>query len=323
MHAARLSNPASLLIATALLGACKEHPPEIKGGPTPLPSEMAAASETVATKPPQPVVKPHDEPPSDKDKYPLGDEVLQRILNPSKATEYTGPTGVVEGTITVKGDPPAMRTFQTLPKECEVAKAIHAPAYRAGPKNELADVLVGVRTWTGYVRPSREDKVITIKNCSIEPTVIDLSLGQRLMVGNADAMPFMPQTATKMAVQRLALKDMSPVPLIFTSPAAYGLTWLAGAPPGSDVPTATVFVIPNALHTVTNLDGKYRITGIPVGKAHISASHLGMDEVGKDVTIEAGKELKVDLVLTYKNPAGAAGSASAKPSAAPSQKPIH
>jgi len=120
MHAAFRS---TLVIAAALLGACKEHPPEIKGGPTPLPSEMAAASESVATKPPHPIVKPQ-EAVTDKDRFPLGDEVLQQLLNPSKATEYTGPTGVVEGTITVKGDPPAIRTFQTLPKECEAAKAI-------------------------------------------------------------------------------------------------------------------------------------------------------------------------------------------------------
>ena len=102
---------------------------------------------------------------------------------------------------------------------------------------------------------------------------------------------------------------------------SFTVTSAEGALPGADVPTATVFVIPNALHTVTGGDGKYRITGIPVGKAHISASHLGMDEVGKDVTIEAGKELTVDLVLTYKNPTGAAPKPSV--SAAPSQKPIH
>lgn len=321
MHAARFGTVLTVLIAAALGAACKEHPPELKGGPTPLPSEMPAPSETIATKPPIPAAKPQQDPPSEK--FPLNDQQLQDILNPSKATEYTGPTGVVEGTITVKGDPPAIRTFETLPKECEPAKAIHGPAYRAGPKGELADVLIGVRTWTGYVRPSKDDKVVTIKNCSIEPTVIDLSLGQRLMIANADTMPYTPQTAAKMYIKRLAMKGMSPVPIILTSPAAYGLTWLAGALPGADVPTATVFVIPNALHTVTGLDGKYRITGIPVGKAHISASHLGMTEVGKDVTIEAGKELKVDLVLTYKNPAGAAPSVSAKPSAAPSEKPIH
>jgi hypothetical protein len=316
MHAAlRLT----IVIAATTLFACKEGPPEIKGGPTPPPSAMPASSdeENAASQIPKAnVQKP--EPPAEK--FPLNDQQLQKILNPAGATEYTGPTGVIEGTITVKGDPPAMRTFQTLPKECEGAKAIHGPAYRAGPKGELADALIGVRTWTGYVRPSKDDKVITIKNCSIEPTVIDLSLGQRLMIGNVDAMPYMPQTAAKMIVRRLAIKDMSPVPLILTEPAAYGLTWLTGTLPGADVPTVTVFVIPNALHTVTGIDGKYRITGVPVGKAHISASHLGMDEAGKDVMVEAGKELKLDLTLNYKSATPPAASASAKP---PAGKPIH
>jgi hypothetical protein len=305
MHAAlRLG----VVLAATSFVACKEGPPELKGGPTPTASSVPVQKDESASQiPKENVVKP--EPPPEK--FPMSDLELAKILNPSNATEYVGPTGVVEGTITVKGDPPAIRTFETLPKECEGAKAIHAPAYRAGPKGELADTLIGVRTWSGYVRPSKDDKVITIKNCSIEPTVIDLSLGQRLMIGNADTMPYMPQTAVKATVRRLALKNMSPVPILLMNPAAYGLTWLAGALPGADVPTVTVFVIPNALHTVTGTDGKFRITGIPVGKAHISASHLGMPEASKDVVIEAGKELKVDLTLNYKNSASPAPSTSA------------
>jgi hypothetical protein len=124
-----------------------------------------------------------------------------------------------------------------------------------------------------------------------------------------------------MVVRRLVLKGMSPVPLLLTKTGVIGMTWLAGAMPGSDVPTATIFVIPNALHTVTNLDGKFRITGIPVGKARVTASHIFMDEAFKDVTIEAGKELKVDLVMTYKNPTAPAASTSA--STKPKEKPIH
>lgn len=307
---------ARVVLVSAMVASCKEGPPKLEGGATPTPSSVASEEPEGLVKPPKPVITPHD---PESDKFPLTDLQIAGMVNPGKATEYTGPTGVVEGTITVKGDPPAMRTFMTLPKECEAsAQAIYAPSYRAGAKGELADALVGVINVQGYVRPSRADKVVTIKDCAIEPTVIDLSFGQRLMVGNADKMPYMPQIPAKMAVRRLALKDMSPVPVFLTQTGAIGMTWLAGALPGTDVPMVTIFVLPNALHQTTNLDGKYRITGIPVGKATVTATHVGMDEAAKDVVIEAGKELKVDLVLNYRNPATAA---SAKPSS--SVKPIH
>lgn len=304
------------LLTILVLTSCKESPPKLEGGPTPTAAPVPSDDPPGMTKPPMPKMSAE----SPGEKFPLSDKQIAQIVNPSGATEYTGPTGVIEGTITVKGDPPAHKTFMTLPKECEAsAKSIYAPAYRAGAKGELADALVAVIDVKGFVRPSREDKLVTIKNCAIEPTVIDVSFGQRLMVANADPTPFMPQIPDKMVIRRLALKDMSPVPILLTQTGAIGMTWLAGALPGTDVPQVTLFVLPNALHQVTNLDGKYRITGVPVGPAKVTATHLGMDEVIKDVKVEAGKEHKVDITLTYKNPAAAAPSA--KPSA--SVKPIH
>lgn len=267
---------------------------------------------------PPPKVAPSNMPENpDKDRYPLSDDEITKLVNPAGATEYTGPTGAVEGTIKVKGDPPPVRTFMALPKGCDASAPVHGPMYRAGPKGELADALVAVIGVAGYVRPSKEDKKVVIKNCSIDPTVIDLSLGQRLLVGNSDSMPYTPQVPFKMLVRRVVIKDMSPVPLFFTQTGAFGITWLAGAMPGAPVPTATVFVLPNALHTVTGTDGKFRITGIPVGKATIAASHLDMGEAKKEVEIKAGTELKVELTLTYKAPASAAA-----PSASGSGSPI-
>jgi hypothetical protein len=143
------------------------------------------------------------------------------------------------------------------------------------------------------------------------------------MVANVDKMPYMPQLPGKAVVRRLALQGMSPVPLFLTQPGAYEMTWLAGALPGSDVPSVMVFVLPNAIHSVTGLDGKFRLAGIPVGKVRITASHFGMDEAFKDVEIKAGSEAKIELTLTYKRPAGAAGSTSASAKPAPSAKPIH
>jgi len=292
--------------------SCKEGPPRLEG-----PAISAEPPPLVA-----PPIKANVPSEPDKENFPLSDEQVQAIVNPGKATEYAGPTGVVEGTIKVKGDPPIDRTFEKLPAGCEDAPKIHAPIYRAGPKGELADTLVAAIGYGGFVRPNRDDKTVTIKNCSLEPTVIDLSLGQRLLVGNADKMPYMPQLPGKAPVRRLALQGMTPVPMFLTQPGAYGMTWLAGALPGANVPSVMVFVLPNAIHSVTGLDGKFRLTGIPVGKARITASHFGMDEAFKDVEIKAGSETKIELTLTYKRPAEASASTSASAKPVPSVKPI-
>lgn len=306
-------------VAGSTLVSCKEGPPKLEG---PALSITPVASEPpIATPPMKPNTTVGDQ---DKDTFPMSDEAIQAIVNKSKATEYTGPTGAVEGTIFVKGDPPIDREFVKLPAGCEDAPKIHAPIYRAGAKHELADTLVAAIGYAGFVRPSRQDKVVTIKNCSIEPTVIDLSLGQRLMVGNDDKMPYMPQLPGKAPpVRRLSLQGQSPVPMFLTYPGAYGMTWLAGALPGSDVPSVLVFVLPNAIHTVTQLDGKFRLTGIPVGKVRITASHFGMDEAFKDLEVKADAETKLELTLTYKRPAEAAPSTLPSIKPAPSQKPLH
>lgn len=324
------------LLPVALLGVACEEPPKLQDGKV-VPSVVAPppASSVAVTKlsDPPPVASPGNSggapmPSSDPHadpggKFPLTDVQLDKLMNPSGATEYSGPTGTIEGTVRVKGDAPALRAFQAMPKGCEKATGVYAPVYRAGPKGELADALVGVLQTNGYVRSPRTDKHVVIKDCAIQPRVVDLSLGQRLLVANADDMPYAPQTALgKTKITRLALKDQSPVPVILSHPGAYGMTWLAGVLPGGSVPELTIFVIPSALHQTTALDGRYRIVGVPAGKnkVYVTASHQGMPEVRKEVEVVAGGTVTVDLELTYAAPGGT--SASASPSASGPKPPV-
>ncbi len=326
----------SLVSATAFVGLISgcEGPPKLADGkavPSVVPSAAPSPSlvvEKVGTPPPvnsggtpMPSADPHADPAG---KFPLTDIQLDKLMNPSGATEYTGPTGTIEGIVRVKGDAPAVRTFQTMPKGCEKALSIHGPAYRAGAKGELADALVGVLQTNGYVRPAREDKHIIIKDCAVQPRVIDISLGQRLLVANADDMPYAPQTAvSKTKITRLALKDQSAVPIILSHPGAYGLTWLAGVLPGGSAPEVTVFVIPSALHQTTALDGRFRINGVPAGKnkVYVTASHQGMPEVRKEVEVKPGSVVEVELELTYTN-TGAPAPSTSPSSSAPTPKPL-
>ncbi len=278
-----------LVLASAATLACRPSKKSDGSSPIGRDSATAATAAPLATPPQAPA-----------DKFPLDDSAIDAVVNPAHATEYTGETGAIEGTITVSGDPARLRKFVPLPKQCEAAVPNYAPEYRAGAGGQLADALVAVIRTAGYVRPSRADKLVTLRECSILPTLIDLSLGQRLLIANEDATPYTPNLPTRQVITRLAIRGQTAVPLFLTAPGAYGLTWLPGMAPGTDVPTATVFVLPNALHMATDLTGKYRIGGIPVGKAKLVVSHVGMPEFGQDVDIKAGEVLKIDVPMTYK-----------------------
>lgn len=233
-----------------------------------------------------------------EERFPISDSELTKLVNPYGAQEYQGSTGSVEGTIKVTGDPSPIREFMKLPPECEPAKAVHAPLYRKGPQGELADAFVTITEVNGFVRPHRNDRVISIRNCSIEPRVIDLSIGQRLLVNNEDTMPFIPQVPDKKAIARVAIKGQSPVPLFLTTIGMYELSWLA-ALPGSGIPSVRVYVSRNALHAVTDRNGSFRITGVPIGKAKIIVSHAGMNDVEQVFEIKEKEVNQVQLTLTY------------------------
>jgi len=245
---------------------------------------------------------------------PISDDEIQAIINPSKATEYAGPTGAIEGTVTVKGDKPAVHVFtHKMPKGCETAPEAYGPAYIAGEHGELSEALVAVIGVAGYVRPSREDKKVVIKDCAMIPRVFDANVGQRILVVNEDRAVYAPRMPGKKYVQRLAIAGQSPVPLFPLAPGAFAIEWLVGTLSGADIPAATMYVLPSALHQVTATDGKFRIGGVPAGKAWVSISHLDMPEFKKEVVVKAGEVVKIDAVLTYSS-AKAATSASAAPS---------
>ena len=49
--------------------------------------------------------------------------------------------------------------------------------------------------------------------------------------------------------------------------------------------------------TTSNLDGKYRLTGVPAGVHQVEYSYLGYETILLEVTVEVGKEAKVEVTL--------------------------
>lgn len=283
----------AVVVSLACFVACKS---ESASKPQPATTVAAPALPPKAPQPPA-------------DLFPLDDGQIAKIVNPGGAPAYSGPTATIEGTIKVEGDPSPLQHFNALPDNCKLAGERYAPLFRKAADGALADALVGVIGVSGFVPLSREDKVVTIKECGTEPRTIDLSLGQRLLVKNEDkGVPYMPQAGERRAVTSLVIEGQAPVALILPRPNIYAMTWLAGSAPGTAVPTDTVFVLPNALHAATGVDGHYKITGIPIGKARVTATHRSLVEVHEDIELKANETRTVNLTLKYVAPAPAPSS---------------
>src|SRR5207237_564171 len=94
--------------------------------------------------------------------------------------------GGLSGTVRIKGDP-APATPHTYPKECGgEAAAMYGKLFRAGKDHELADALVSVSKYQGYVPPRESAIRVTIKNCSYSTRTIAMTDGQHLEVRNLE-----------------------------------------------------------------------------------------------------------------------------------------
>ncbi|MBI9066795.1 MAG: SusC/RagA family TonB-linked outer membrane protein [Salinivirgaceae bacterium] len=60
---------------------------------------------------------------------------------------------------------------------------------------------------------------------------------------------------------------------------------------------ANVVVKGTTIGTITDIDGNYKLTGIPVGNQVLLSSFIGFTNIEKPITMEAGKEVKVDFIL--------------------------
>ena len=61
-----------------------------------------------------------------------------------------------------------------------------------------------------------------------------------------------------------------------------------------------LYVLPFPTFSVTGLDGKFKIDGIPTGEAKIHAYSPQLDKsITKDIVIEEGKDLELDFTIEF------------------------
>lgn len=251
-------------------------------------------------------------------------EAVSKTVNPENEPTYAGPTGGIRGVVIAVGDPAPVATahLAQIKGDCPEARETYGHVFREGMLRSLADVLVAVTGYSGYVPATAPKKTVGARGCAFSTRTVGLTFGQTLDVVSKDREGYVPNLlGSKMQAQLLALPGGAPSTLYPPQPGHYVLT--------DDIKVfmlADVFVVKYATLDVTNLDGRYEIKGIPVGKARISALLPSTQVVvEKDIEIKAGETLEMPLELRFDAKAyaaaAAAGAAAAAATAPPAPKP--
>jgi len=286
-------------IAATLVGCHDHSQPE----PTPSTTSEAPSASTASAAP-----SASGPPPATSrirvNVLPVPTSIVANIVNPARLPVYDGPTGSVEGTITIDGDPAPDVPPQDYSK-CTAGAKAYQKLFRAGSaapngKRPLGDALVGVEGYAGFVPETHEALAVSIDQCAFSPRTMAITYGQRLDVTNntsaviAPSLDRAPSPALMIAPPRA---NGDPVKLYPPHPGYYTLEDKMGRLPFLK---GDVYVLLFPFHAATTPDGHFHIDGIPVGHAKLFTRLRSIGkEAGVDVEIAAGTTLHVDLSLHY------------------------
>jgi hypothetical protein len=229
---------------------------------------------------------------------PVPPEEIQKAVNPDKMPLYSGPTGSVHGVITIRGDeaPELDWLVAKIPEKCSRARTVYERLFREGMMRSLADVLVTVTGYRGYVAPTTDAVRVEARGCAWDRRTIAVTFGQRIDVISGDGQSYVPELlGARMPAEMFAIPKGDAVRLY---PNKVGRFLLSDG--GKPFMFADVFVLKYPTTAVTGLDGRYDISRIPAGKVTVTAL-LPATLVTSSQTVEivAGKDLELNLEIGY------------------------
>jgi hypothetical protein len=235
---------------------------------------------------------------------PLPSASVAAVVNPGALPVYDGPTGSVEGTVLVRGpDAPPVRglDFRGCPAAIDVyGKLFRAGSPRADGLRPLADAIVVVTGYAGYYLPENADarRVTVSASCAYPLRTIALTFGQRLEVANQSKLPFAPflEGTPEVAVMIAPPEEHGEPVKIYPPQAGYfGLRDRLQPFVRQDV-----YVLRHPLHDVSDVQGHFRIDGVPTGNLKVGTRLAAIgSEQQADVDVRANVVENVELVLTY------------------------
>lgn len=213
------------------------------------------------------------------------------------ATALAEPAGTITGTIRFEGTPPPARPIEFgAEKQCSIGHQ-HAPQYEdlvVGSGGTIKWVLVYVKEGApeGGEAPA-EPVVYDQRGCIFEPHVAVARVGQPVEFRNND--PVL-HNVRGMSKQKQAFNVAQPIQGMktqrtFKSPEIGMLLkcdvhfWM----------TSYLHVLPHPYAAVTGNDGRFTISGLPVGTYTIEAWHETLGTQTQVVTVQAGAAATADL----------------------------
>jgi hypothetical protein len=230
---------------------------------------------------------------------PLSSAFQEAALNPGHEKPYSGPIGAIKGVVHVSGEP-APEQPEVLAKipagKCEDARAFYGKLFREGPGRELADVLVAVTEYKGFVSSEGEAKLIVARGCAFPSRTIAMTFGQRLEVKNRSSETFIPSLlGAPQAAYVVAFPGGDAVKLFPPRPGEFLLKDQT-----HDYATANVFVLKYPTAAVTGLDGAFEIKDIPAGDVLVTAYLPAISgRVSTRANVVAGETATLTLTIPF------------------------
>jgi hypothetical protein len=249
---------------------------------------------------------------------PIPEQRIEAVNNATKQAPYLGATGTLEGVVTMVGDtaPDMTPYIDKIPADCSIATNTYGKLFREGDGRTVADVLVAVTGYKGYLKPKSDHVELSARDCAWAKKTVGVTFGQRLEIKSADTRPYIPQLLGGPAGALLvAVPGGDATPVFPQEPGHYVLIDSMRLYSKADV-----FVVRYPTFDVTGLNGRYRIEGIPVGPVTVSALLPSTSSTdARQVTVAANQKVNVDFALKFSRPAvqpqaGPSGAGQAKPS---------
>jgi hypothetical protein len=238
------------------------------------------------------------------------------MVNPRSLPAYTGPTGSVEGRIRVRG-PAAPKVDGPDFSHCADAEASYGHLFREGADlgngaRALADAVVAVTGYSGYFVPEKtEAKAFVFDKCTLGTRTVTLTFGQRVDITSTSKDLFAPALEQQSGLALMVVgQGMPAIKLYPPRPGHFSLVDRLQ----HKYLFVDVYAFLHPLHATSNIEGRYRIDSVPVGKLTVNVMHPAFrGEAQAQVDIKPSVVHTVDLELEYKPAPAPAVSTSASP----------
>jgi len=212
----------------------------------------------------------------------------------------------ITGTVTLKGTPPKEKDITPVMEDANCSK-LHTTVpttrfYVAGPKGELADVVVSVQGISGKsTGASAPPVVLDQKGCEYIPSILAVQTDQKIVVKNSD--PVL-HNVHNVPGEGSGNKEKNEAQL----PNGADLTFSFSKPENflkfkCDVHQwmfAWVSIFDHPYFAVSGKDGSFKIANVPPGKYKLQAAHRKAGTVTQEIEVKEGEPAKADFALEAK-----------------------